>query len=155
MKMHDANRKPPPPNNPSRPSLSGAVLTSKSAATLIKGYLASRDWWLLVTNEPRGNAFVADLERTYYSGEANRDFEVAILPALAEGFGVVSLFLAKKSRMPPEQLQREFAARVGPITVEELRARDVLFPHPDMTVAAALARFVGEILGWCPRPEDN
>jgi hypothetical protein len=57
--------------------------------------------------------------------------------------------------MPPEQLQREFAARVGPITVEQLRVEDVLFPHPDMKVAAALARFVVDFLAQRPRVEDN
>jgi len=78
-----------------------------------------------------------------------------VLPALPEGFGFDGLFLAKKVRMPADRLQREIADRVGPITEEELRTRDVLFPHPDLKTAQALAEFLADFLKRRPRPEDN
>jgi hypothetical protein len=54
-----------------------------------------------------------------------------------------------------ERLRRELADGVGPITVEELRARDILFVHPNPRVAAALAAFVHDFLSPRPYPEDN
>src|SRR5262245_38165510 len=63
----------------SLPPAAGLV-TGRDAAARVNGRLASREWWLLVTCEQRGNGLLAHLERTYYAGEAGRDFEVVILP---------------------------------------------------------------------------
>jgi len=134
---------------------SGAILTGRSAAALINRRLASRDWWLIVACERQGIAFCSHIERTFYSGKANKDFELVVMPALHEGFGVVGLFLAKKNRMPAERLQREITEWVGPISVAELLERDVLFPHPDVMVAAALAEFLVDFLKGRRRSEDN
>jgi len=110
---------------------------------------------LLATCERRGTAFLARLEQTYYAGEAHKDFEVVILPALREGFGFIGLFLAKKSRLPAERLQREIEGKVGPVSAKELRERDVIFLHPGVEVAQALAEFVVEFLRRRVRTEDN
>jgi len=136
-------------------ALSGAILTGRHAAAHIHRRLASRAWWLIVACERQGIAFCSHIERTYYSGSANKDFELVVMPAMREGFGFVGLFLARKTRMSADRLQREIADRVGPISVEELLERDVLFPHPDVKVAAALAEFVVDFLKGRPRPEDN
>jgi hypothetical protein len=127
----------------------GALLAGRNAAAHINGRLASGSWWLFVTYEPRGNAFLAHLERTYYWGPANSDFELLMLPAIGEGIGMIILWLAKKTRLPPEQLQKEFATSVGPISVRELRKRDILLPNPDEAKATALAEFVSRFLGRC------
>jgi len=144
-----------PDPDPPGAAPSGALLTGRTAATHVNRRLDSRDWWLLVTCEPLGAGFLAHLERTYYAGQANKDFEVILLPALHEGFGLVGLWLAKKSRMPADRLGRELAGKVGPITVEELMVNDVIFPHPDVKVARALAGFVCDFLARRLRPEDN
>jgi hypothetical protein len=132
-----------------------ALLDTQGAARLINDRLRSRQWWVLVTNEPFGTRFAGHLEQRYYAGETNRHFDVLVIPAFREGFGLVSLFLARKSCMPAELLQQEIAGKVGPISLEELRVRDVLFPHADIEGAAALATFVSGFLGRRPRPEDN
>jgi len=144
----------PDPEPPGRAG-SRALLTGRSAAAHINRRLDSRDWWLLVTCERHGTAFLAHLERTYYAGQANKDFEMILLPALHEGFGVVCLFMAKKGRMPADRLCQEITDNVGPISVQELRTLDVLFPHPDGATAAALARFVVDFLARRSRQEDN
>jgi hypothetical protein len=136
-------------------ALSGRLLTGRDAAAHILRRLASREWWLFVTCEGHGNRFLGHLEQSYYAGPANKDFEVVLLPAIHEGLGLVGLFLARKSRLPADQLQREFASRVGPITVEELQARDVLVPHPDVRVAGALARYLCVFLARRPGPGEK
>jgi hypothetical protein len=138
-----------------RGQFQSGLLTGRDAAAHINQRLASRQWWLFVTCDERGAGFLAHLEAMFYSGEGNMDFEVVVLPALNEGFGVVAMFLARKSRMSADQLHREMVERVGPISVEELRTRDVLFPHPDVKLAGALAEFVVDFLKRRPRPEDN
>jgi hypothetical protein len=136
--------------------LSGRLVAGRDGADHIRARLASHDWWLFCTCDPDGTAFLSHLERTYYPGEANRDFELLVMPALAEGFGIIGLFLAKKSRLPADRLCREINERVGgQITAAQLRERDVLFPHTDVRVAAALTEFVSEFLTRRPRPEEN
>jgi hypothetical protein len=155
MTQQRANCKRLPVLGPSGTGVSGAVLTGQDAAAHIRRRLASRDWWLLVTCERRGTDFLAHLERTFYAGPANKDFEVVLLPALHEGFGLVGLFLARKCRLPVDRLQREMTARIGPITVKELRVKDVLVLHPDVKVARALAEFVVTFLRRRSSPEDR
>jgi hypothetical protein len=155
MTQQRANGKRPPVLGPSSTGVSGAVLTGRDAASSIRRRLALRDWWLFITCERQGTDFLAHLARTFYAGDANKDFEVVLLPALHEGFGLVGLFLARKSRLPVDRLQREMTARIGPITVKELRVKDVLVPHPDVKVARALAEFVVTFLRRRPRPEDR
>jgi hypothetical protein len=136
--------------------LSGALLLGQGAAAHLSRRLDSRQWWLIVTCEACGISFASHLERVYYAGEANRDLELVVLPAIAEGFGLVCLYLAKKSRLPAERLHRELSRHVGTeISVEDMRTRDVLFPHPDTRVAAALAEFMVGFLSPPVRPEDN
>jgi hypothetical protein len=134
----------------------GTPLVGEDAAAHLSRRLDSREWWLIVTCEACGISFASHLERTFYAGAANRDFELLMLPALQEGFGMVGIFLARKARLPAERLQRELARHVGgEIGVEELRERDVLFPHPDTHVAAALADFMAGFLSPPVRPEAN
>jgi hypothetical protein len=144
------------PGKPAPSGLSGRLFRGRDGAAHISRRLATRDWWLFATCDPAGTAFLDHLEHTYYAGEAGRDFELLLMPALAEGFGVVGLFLARKNRLPADQLAREINSRVGgPITAAELRRRDVLFPHEDTRIAAALAEWLVGFLRPSVRPEDN
>jgi hypothetical protein len=133
----------------------GGIVAGRDAAAHVGRRLASREWWLFVVNEGRGIGFLAHLERRYYGGEAGRDFEVLALPALREGLGFVALCLLKKSRLPPERLQREIADRVGLIGAGELQDRDVFVLHPETGIAAALAALLYDFLAGRPGPEDD
>jgi hypothetical protein len=133
----------------------GGIVTGRDAAAHVSRRLAGRKWWLFVVNEGRGIGFLAHLERTYYGGEAGRDFEVLALPALREGLGFVALCLLKKSRLPPERLQREIADWVGMTGSGDLQGRDVLVLHPETAVAAALTALLYGFLAGRPGPEDN
>jgi hypothetical protein len=86
-------------------NLGGTLLIGQDAADHVRRRLDSREWWVLVTSERQGTAFAGHIERTYYAGAANKDFELLMLPALAEGFGIVGLFLAKKSRLMSVDVQ--------------------------------------------------
>jgi hypothetical protein len=151
--MHDTipHGKPAPDAGPSGCHL----LLGDDAADHLRRRVKSRDWWLFVANERRGIAFIRHLEDTYFAGPASADCELVMLPALHEGFGVVGLFLAKKSRLSAAALRRELAGSAGPVTEEELQARDINFLHADPTTGWALVRFVGRFLSPRPRPGDN
>jgi hypothetical protein len=78
-----------------------------------------------------------------------------MLPAIHEGFGIVGLFLARKSRLSAAALRRELDGSAGPVTEEELQTRDINFLHADLTTGWALVRFVAGFLSPRARPEDN
>jgi hypothetical protein len=132
--------------------LKGALLTGGDAAAVINGRVATGAWWLFAICERRFNAFLGHLERCYYSGAANEDLEALLLPGITKGLGPIGIYLAKKTRMPAEALQREFVAHGGPIAVEHLQAQDVFFLHPNVQVVAVMAEAVAKFLGWPPRP---
>jgi hypothetical protein len=131
------------------------LLLGDDAADLRRRRVKSRDWWVFVAYERRGIAFIRHLEDTYFAGPANADRELVMLPALQEGFGIIGLFLAKKSRLSAAALRRELDGSAGPVSEEELQARDINFLHADPTTAWALVRFVAGFLYPPVRPEDN
>jgi hypothetical protein len=132
--------------------LRAAAFTGGDVVALINDRVKSRSWWIFVTAEPCGYGLLGHLEKTFYPGAANTDFQVLVLPKLAEGLGILVVFLAKKSRMSSVALEREIVAQGGPITVEDSRTRDVFVLHPDLQGAAVMAEVVGKLLGWPPRP---
>jgi hypothetical protein len=135
---------------------SPTLLLGRDAAELINARLASRDWWLFVVCERTGIAFAKHIENTYFAGEANKDFELVVAPALEEGFGIVAFLLAKKSRLPYERLRGELSnAAAAPDGGERVHDQDILFLHPESHVAAALADFVQDYLSPRARLEAN
>tara|TARA_Y100000310_G_C20286153_1_gene624969 strand:- start:69 stop:470 length:402 start_codon:yes stop_codon:yes gene_type:complete len=81
----------------------------------IRAYLQSHEWWMIMPGD-RTDA-LAQIERSFYRGEANADFHILMGPYLP-GW---SIAFAKKSRMTPSQL-----AKLAKIDKELLADRDIL-----------------------------
>ena len=81
----------------------------------LRVYIQSREWWMILPMD-RTDA-LAQIERSFYEGEANGDFHLVAGPYLPGGI----IAFAKKSRMTPEQLST-FAG----ISRETLADRDIL-----------------------------
>lgn len=87
----------------------------------------SGEWWALVVLDPNSARFMAHVEETYYSGEANEDFELLMVYAPKVGF--IGIGLAKKTRMNADQLA---ALYEGKVTAADLASRDVLADPVDL-----------------------
>ena len=75
--------------SPGDPSL--RLVAGDDGAAHVNRRMASRDWWLFVTCDPAGTAFRDHLERTHYAGKASEDFELLLMPALAEELRALGL----------------------------------------------------------------
>jgi hypothetical protein len=72
------------------------LLTENDARTRILEMLDSRDWWVIPwLTEAAGDLSLA-IEKRYYAGEANDDFQAIIGPIMVSA--------GRKARMSPEQL---------------------------------------------------
>ena len=78
--------------------------------------LNSHEWWLLIPMD-RMDVLI-DIEQSFYSGDANADFEV-FMGSQLPGFGIA---LAKKCRMSPGML----AGKLGIPDISLFHERDVI-----------------------------
>jgi hypothetical protein len=139
--------------------------SSEESIAFLRQRLKSRGWWCFITVDPSGTAAVAKIEKNFFSGEANRDFELLIFPLSllmrpvgGEGLlGWMSVFLAKKSRLSPSQLARHFDEEGMSHEAEALTGgrRDViaLSVDPERVVRALL--LLNDMIGPLPSEEDS
>jgi len=82
----------------------------------IKQKLNSHDWWFLFPM----NQFdiLEDIEKSFYSGSANKDFILLLGPHIPGG----SIALAKKAYMPPAML----AGKLGAMDYSQFHDRDII-----------------------------
>jgi hypothetical protein len=85
------------------------LLDGPTSAALLRQRLASRQWWMFVIVNFTGLELVERIEHRFYSGRANRDFEMIGMPYLA-GLGAVAIALGRKRRMSARELARHFDA---------------------------------------------
>lgn len=97
------------------------LLGSADATAVLSERLTSRRWWCFIIVNNVGLPFVDSVERRYYSGKANRDFEMMVFPFVA-GVGVVGIGLAKKRRLSVRQLGKHMDA-AGMVREAETLAR--------------------------------
>jgi len=96
----------------------------------LSAQIASRDWWIFICASAASGRFLIDIEERYYSGSANVDFELTILPSGLLRPSVVVIVAARKHWMPAHRLIRTLARFTTPDALEAVRAdigqRDVI-----------------------------
>lgn len=111
------------------------LLSGGESRRAIRGYLTSREWWVLLDPENRG--LFSLVEEGYYAGEANADFHV--LFGMVSG-RFVSLAFAHKRRMSRSQL-----SKLAEISVPE--GKDILCATEDPVVAFAELKLLEALAG--------
>jgi hypothetical protein len=92
------------------------VLDEESFRALLRQRLNSHEWWLFF---PMDRVDVLeDIERSFYSGQANADFELYVGPQLPG----LHIALAKKSHMSPGML----AGKLGAKDLSPFHDRDII-----------------------------
>lgn len=104
--------------------------TQDEALRYLADRIKSREWWVFFACDPADIAVVSRIENQFYSDAAGTDFELIVANLKEVPFA--SVFLAKKTRLSPEQLATimrdcpvEFP-RGTRLTAAHLRDRDVV-----------------------------
>lgn len=125
----------------------------EGAKQKVRGYLDSHEWWMLI--EPDAGGWMTTLENRFYSGEANADFHLLLLPGVPELPLISALCFGKKTRCTPDQMSAflceqssEYAAMVAAGGgAPDLTEQDILVlaHHPERWayIPAALASWLG------------
>lgn len=116
------------------------LIDDKQIKQLLKDRLRSREWWLFIAPDMRGNELMAIIEKRFYSGDANADFE--LIMQMHQELGLYAIVLAKKSHLPKAKL-----AKLIGVTVEELAERDVICPRESQAEQTAIIKFISHWLG--------
>lgn len=129
---------------------SAVLLTGDEPRQLVRGWLASGEFWIFIPSGPDYVPHLASIEREFYSGEAAADFNM--LATVFPGNGLLAIAAAHKRRLAPEVLAAALF-RLGShyISSEVLETRDCLLlgPH-DETSLALMGWFAGWLQGRVP-----
>lgn len=90
----------------------------RDALDILRTHLAERTHWILLGSSD----IISDIETEFYSGEANADFHLLMIPG--DGY-LVAFFFADKTRMSWEQFQRFSGVE---ITIQPDK-QDIMFLH--------------------------
>jgi hypothetical protein len=133
-------------------------LSSEECIVLLRHRLQSRSWWCFITVDPSGTDAVARIEEKFFSGKANRDFNLLILPVQDSGLvGMMGVFLAKKTRLSPSQLASHFDEEGMPHEAEALTGgrRDIIALSVDPERVARAILLLNDMIGPLPSEEDS
>lgn len=152
-KMRRRRPTPAPPRRPLPPPVEAMKITPMDRATggaILRHRLQSRDWWIVAVFCRDACALLERIERRFYAGECNEEFQA--VAALVPGVGPGAFALLHKRWMGPHELHalvRELCPAC-PITEGELTQRDVLFPDPDTRRAQTAAAWFVELVDAAP-----
>jgi hypothetical protein len=102
----------------------------------VRQRLVSRAWWLFLSMSETGTRCIRQMQAQFYQGEAAEDFELLLLPTPLEMPALLTLFLAKKSRMRAADVARVLTTTgTRRVTEEDLAGRHLLIlgrpPQPE------------------------
>lgn len=129
------------------------LLQTEQVRQKIMNRIESRRWWVIFSYKPQTADLLIEIEDRFYSGAANADFELAVIPpaTLHPLQPITAVALFHKRRMCADRLAG-LLGKVGyEVEADHLQGGDVLFPG-DVEVGGAMVRMV---YGWLQRPELN
>ena len=98
---------------------------------LVRERFGNREWWVFLAPDERGAEMLDQIERKYYWGKKNADYEIVL--GRDPEMGQIPLVFAKKTRMSKTQLaQHLYSAKNLELTAEEMGDRDVICPRVNL-----------------------
>lgn len=82
----------------------GILIDYEEVKKRIQGQLDSREWWVIMAADEHSQALACAIEEKFYTGEASADYELVMIPRPFDGCLIMTIYMARKTRMTMKQL---------------------------------------------------